>query len=96
MYQVAVYHHDKAIVKGDLEDKLELVAQENFKTKKAAKEWIERELKDKPTRSVTRYPHKGDIPSNYYYYTGVMWQHENSGDTMYEYYQYILKKVKLR
>ena len=44
MYQVTVHHHDKDWVRGDLEDKFELVRQENFKTRKAAKEFIERQL----------------------------------------------------
>ena len=37
MYQVTVHHHDKDWVRGDLEDKFELIAQENFKTKKSCK-----------------------------------------------------------
>lgn len=37
MYQVTIHHHDKDWVRGDLEDKLELIRQENFKTRTAAK-----------------------------------------------------------
>ena len=44
MYQVTVHHHDKDWRNGDLEDKFELIKQENFKTRKAAKEYIERQL----------------------------------------------------
>ncbi len=95
MYQVTVYHHDKDIVKGDLEDKIELIAQENFKTKTAAKDWIKRELGKKQGKSHV-YWSKGDKPSYCYVYTGVTWQHENSGEMMEEYYQYALKKVKLK
>ena len=98
MYQVTVHHHDKDWVRGDLEDKFELIAQENFKTRTAAKDYIEKCLKCLSRKSGVkyRYYHKGDNPSYCYVYTGVMWQHENSGEMMEEYYQYTLKKVKLR
>lgn len=98
MYQVTVHHHDKAIVRGDLEDKFELIAQENFKTREAAKTYIESTcgLNRRPLKQVTRDYHKGDKPSYCYWFTGVKWQHENSGEMMEEYYQYTLKKVKLR
>ena len=93
MYQVSVYHHTKDIVKGDLEDKLELMYTLSYTTKKAAKAYIEDKLRGKPARQVTRYPHTGDNPSNYYYFTGMIWQHENTGERMEEYYQYTLKKI---
>ena len=47
MYQVTVHHHDKAWRNGDLEDELKLIAQENFKTRTAAKKYIEDHLKGK-------------------------------------------------
>jgi hypothetical protein len=40
--------------------------------------------------------HKGDKPSYCYVYTGVKWQHENSGEPMEEYYMYKLEKAKLK
>lgn len=95
MYQVTVHHHDKAIVRGDLEDKFELIAQENFKTRTAAKDWIERQLSRKSGTKYRDY-HKGDKVSYCYVYTGIKWQHENSGEIMEEYYQYTLKKTKLK
>ena len=95
MYQVTVHHHDKDIVRGDLEDKFELVKQENFKTRKAAKEYIERQLA-RQRGTIRMEWHKGDAPSYCYCFTGVTWQHENSGEMMEEYYQYTLKKAKLR
>lgn len=95
MYTVTVHHHDKDWRRGDLEDKFELIESKNFKTKKEAKEYIESKLSGKPPISVTRYLHTGDKPSHYYYFTGVTWQHENSGEQMQEYYQYTLKKGKL-
>ena len=96
MYQVQIHHHDKDWVRGDLEDKFELIEQENFKTRKDAVAFIESKIGNKPKKQVLRYPHKGDEPSNYYWFTGITWQHENSGEEMKEYYQYTLKKVKLR
>lgn len=95
MYQVTVHHHDKDWVRGDLEDKFELIAQENFKTRTAAKEYIEKCLSRKSGAKYRNY-HKGDKASYCYVYTGVKWQHENSGEEMEEYYEYTLKKVKLR
>jgi len=95
MYQVTIHHHDKDWRRGDLEDKFELIAQENFKTRTAAKDWIERQLSGRPGGKYRDY-HKGDKASYCYVYTGVKWKHENSGEMMEEYYQYTLKKVKLR
>jgi len=95
MYQVTIHHHDKDIVRGDLEDKFELIRQENFKTRTAAKEFIERDL-SRRRGTIQMNWHKGDRPSYCYCFTGVTWQHENSGEQMEEYYQYTLKKVKLR
>ena len=95
MYQVTVHHHDKDWVRGDLEDKFELIAQENFQTRKSAKDYIERCL-SRQSGTKHRFYHKGDEPSYCYLYTGVTWQHENSGEMMEEYYEYKLSKVKLR
>lgn len=92
MFQVEVYHHDKDIVRGDLEDKLELLEKEIFNTRKSAKAYIERCLSGKPKDMVDRFYRKGDT-STCYYFTGVKWQHENSGEMMEEYYKYILSKV---
>lgn len=96
MYQVEIYHHDKDWVKGDLEDKFELIAKEFFKTRTAAKEYIESKLRGKSSDKVWRGYHKGDKSSYCYLYTGVEWQHENSGEWMKEYYEYVMKKAKIR
>lgn len=96
MYQVTVHHHDKDWRNGDLEDKLELIENKNFKTRTAAKDYIESKLKYKDQDDVQRYYHKGDQSSRCYYWTGMKWTHENTGEEMQEYYQYTLKKVKLR
>ena len=95
MYQVTVHHHDKDWVRGDLEDKFELVESKIFKTRTDAKAYIERKLSGLHGTKRTDW-HKGDTPSYAYCWTGVTWQHENSGEMMQEYYLYILKKVKLR
>ena len=93
MYQVKVYHHDKDWVKGDLEDKMELIAKELFKARRSAKNYIENDLKGK--KNVLRDYHIGDKKSYCYYFTGVKWQHENSGEIMQEYYMYVLEKAKI-
>ena len=95
MYQVTVHHHDKDWRRGDLEDKFELVESKNFKTRTDAKAWIERKLCGHSSKSVQRYYHKGDKPSYCYWFTGVTWQHENTGEEMEEYWQYTLRKGKL-
>lgn len=95
MYQVTIHHHDKDWRRGDLEDKFELIGQGNFKTRTAAKEFIEKDL-SRRRGTIQMNWHKGDKPSYCYCFTGVTWQHENSGEMMEEYYQYTLKKVKLR
>ena len=95
MYQVTVHHHDKDWVRGDLEDKFELVRQENFKTFKAARDFISNQLHGAYVNITSDYK-RGVYPAHWWYFTGVTWQHENSGEMMEEYYQYTLKKVKLR
>ena len=97
MYQVTVHHHDKAWRNGDLEDELKLIAQENFRTRTAAKNYIESScgLNRRPLKQVRREYHKGDETSYCYWFTGVTWQHENSGEEMEEYWQYTLRKTKL-
>lgn len=94
MYTVTVHHHDQDWRRGDLEDKFELIESKNFKTKKDAKNWIISQLERK-SGTVHYGWHKGDSPSYGYCFTGVTWQHENSGEIMQEYYQYTLKKTKL-
>lgn len=94
MYVVTVHHHDKDIVRGDLEDKFELIDKEYFNTRKSAKSYIERSLNSMRGAKRRDY-HKGSEPSYCYCFTGVTWQHENSGEMMEEYYQYTLKKANL-
>ena len=94
MYQVTVHHHDKDWVRGDLEDKFVLIIQEVFKTRTAAKEFMEEDVSRRHCNVIYRDYHKGDEPSYIFAYTGVEWQHENSGETMKEYYQYRLTKIK--
>lgn len=92
MYTVEVKHHCKAWRRGDLEDDLVLEESKNFKTRKAAKVYILSKIKGK---KVQEHWHKGDQPSYVLYFTGETWQHENTGEQMSEYYQYILKKTKV-
>lgn len=96
MYQVTVHHHDKDWVRGNLEDKMELVAKEVFNARKNAKSYIEDDIKRHRFSKVNRDYHLGNETSLVWAYTGVTWQHENSGETMHEFYRYELKKVKAR
>lgn len=94
MYRVTAHHHCKAWRHGDLEDELKLLWSQDFRTRKYAKDHIEAQLTNSGT--IQRHYHKGDTPSYVIQFTGRTWQHENSGEEMEEYYQYTLKKVKLR
>ena len=94
MFTVTVHHHDKDWRRGDLEDKFELIDSKNFKTRTAAKDWIERQLSRLSDTKRTDW-HKGDTPSYAFCWTSVTWQHENSGEEMEEYYQYTLRKGKI-
>ena len=94
MYKVEVHHYRKAWRNGDLEGEMVLVASELFKTRKSAKEYIEKKVNGKP--NVTRKYHTGLVPSYVWQYTGDKWQHENSGEMCYEHYMYKLEKVKVK
>ena len=95
VYIVKVFHHDKDWVGGDLEDKFELEDSDIFKTRKAAKAWILNDLSKKRGTKTTKW-HVGDKPSYAYCYTGVKWQHENSGEEMEEYWMYTLVRRVLK
>ena len=92
MYTVKVYHHCKAWRNGDLEDDFQLKENRQFSTRKAAKDYIMSCVRGK---KIQEYWHKGDERSYVLYFTGETWQHENSGERMEEYYQYILEKTKV-
>lgn len=92
MYIVTTHHHTKDWRNGDLEDKFELIDSRVFKTRKAAKEYIESKLSGKS--KVFRSYHKGDAPSYCTFFTGEKWTHENTGEKMHEYYQFTLNKNK--
>ena len=96
MWQVTLQHHKKAWRNGDLEDALELEWQENFKTREAAKEFMERKLRNMSGEKLFIKWHKGDEPSYAVCWTGMTWKHENTGELQREYYHFLLKKVKLR
>lgn len=95
MYTVEIRHHTKNWRGGDLEDKLELIDTKIFKTRTAAKAFIESQLCKGRVKDTIRRYHKGDVPSNCFLFTEEKWQHENSGEEMQEYYQYTLKKTKV-
>lgn len=94
MYEVTVCHHRKTYTRGDVDAEFVMTAKETFKTRTAAKTYIENRLKGKPAKSVYRDYHKGDEPSRCYYYTGETWFNECTGDDEKEYYVYTLKKTK--
>ena len=86
MYKVEVYHYRETFVRGDLEDETVLIKDELFKTRKAAKEYIEKDVKGKS--GVHREYHTGDRPSYVWRHTGHTWIHENSGEECHESFTY--------
>ena len=84
-------YDDRSIYrKGDLEDEFVVVYACPFKTRKEAKDYIEKELKGKS--NVFRHYHKGNQKSYFIYFTDKTWIHENTGETCNEYFKYELFK----
>ena len=97
MYIVNKYHYRPAYIKGDLEDETIMVYSVYscpFKTRKEAKDYIEKELGGKS--DVYRYYHKGNKISYCGYLTGKTWVHENTGETCEESFRYELFKKKIK
>ena len=91
MYTVKKYHYRPAYRRGDLEDETIMIDSYPFKTRKEAKDFVERELRGK--RNVSRDYHKGNRKSYCGYDTDKTWVHENTGETCTESFSYILEKV---
>lgn len=91
MYTVKKWHHRPTYRKGDLEAEDAVIDTITFKTRKAAKEFIESELRGK--RNAWRMYHKGNEKSWCGYYTGKTWIHENTGETHEERFTYELAKA---
>ena len=90
-YSVEVKHRRPVYRKGDLEDEVVTISFMNFKSRKLAKEYIEKQLSGK--KDVSRNYHKGDVPSVCIFFTSKTWVNENTGDECEEYYSYIMRKV---
>ena len=91
MYIVKKYHYRPTYRRGDLEDETIMIDSYPFKTRKEAKDFVERELRGK--RNVNRDYHKGNKKSYCGYYTDKTWVHENTGESCTESFSYILEKV---
>lgn len=90
-YSVEVKHRRPVYRKGDLEDEIVTINFMNFKSRKLAKEYIEKQLSGK--KDISRNYHKGDVPSICTFFTNKTWVNENTGDECEEYYSYIMRKV---
>ena len=93
MYKVEMHHICKGWDNGDSCCDLKLEWVECFKTRKAAKDFIESKLKYKNPKQVRRDYHKGDEKSYCYWFTGNKFFSEASGETYDEYYQYTMMKL---
>lgn len=92
MYKVTKIHQRPAYVRGDLEVERVTDSVKIFKTRKDAKNFIERELLHK--KYVYRDYHIGNARSYCGYSTDMTWIHENNGETYRETFTYILEKVQ--
>lgn len=91
MYTVKELHCRPTYRKGDLEAEQVVINVTTFKTRKAAKDFIENKLKNK--NNVYRDYHKGNQKSFCGYTTGKTWVHENTGDTYKESFTFELSKA---
>lgn len=90
MYTVKEWHCRPTYRKGDLEAENVVINVTTFRTKRAAKEFIENKLRGK--KEAWREYHKGNETSYCGYYTGKTWVHENTGDTYKESFTFELSK----
>lgn len=89
-YILKVSHHRPIYRRGDLEDETVIISVDTYKTRREAKEHIERKLKGQ--KVVTRDYRKTGI-SSCAYWTGKTWIHENSGETCEEYFHFQMYKA---
>ena len=90
MYKVKEWHCRPVYRKGDLESEEVVTDVATFKTKKEAKEFVEKKLL-KGTKVERRYK-TGNEKSYCWYYTGKEWTNENTGETCKECFTYELYK----
>jgi hypothetical protein len=91
-YLVELKHYRPTYRKGDLEDELVIEHARIFKTRKEAKNYIERNF-PKDSKGGYKDYHRGNKPSRCAYFTGKTWIHENTGEKCEEYYMFVLTKV---
>lgn len=91
MYKVEERHYHPYVRKGDMEDTTELIYSEIFKTRKAAKEFIESKLKYH--KNIYRDYHRGNEVSYCSYTTDKTWFNEGTGETCTEEFTFELSKV---
>lgn len=91
-YLVELKHYKPTYRNGDLEDELVIEHARIFKTRKEAKNYIERNF-PKDSKGGYKDYHRGNKPSRCAYFTGKTWIHENTGEKCEEYYMFVLTKV---
>ena len=91
MYTVKEWHCRPTYRKGDLEAEEVVINSTPFKTRKAAKEFIENKLRGK--KDTWRRYHKGNEKSFCRYYTDKTWIHATHGETYRESFPFELAKV---
>lgn len=94
MYKVVEKHFRPTYRRGDLEAEVAIIDTKVFRTRKAAKEYIEGRLRGR--KDAWRHYHKGDTSSWAGYSTGKTWVHENTGETCEETFNYELSKVEVK
>lgn len=90
MYLILIRQTCPTIKKGDLEYEDKVIDEKVFKNKKGVTLWVNSKIpsdKEKHTKIVNKEK------TLIYYYTGMKWINENSGEVIYEKYVYEIIKV---
>ena len=89
MATLKTLHHKPYTRNGDTESTIELIETQPFKTKKLAKEYIERKL-----LGHNKVIKKLSIKEEPYciIFTGKTWVNENSGELCEEFFKYVITK----
>ena len=90
MYNVKIEHFKPDYRKGNLESALSVIDIKSFKTKKLAKEYIEKELIQ--YKIITKQYNRRDGACYCLAFTGKTWTNESTGEKCNEFFKYLILK----